>query len=195
LVYGQLKADQPVSGRVRTLLTSPRWFLFLYFFPYMKELGANESTMGLALTLGTLSEIPVLFFGNQLLKRLGSYRLFMLALTIAGLRLALFAVSRTPGLVLLIQFLNGLTFPAMWVAGVAYAAEKAPASMSTTAQGLFSAMVLGFGTAVGGFVGGPLLESVGGRGLYLVFGLAVLATVVIVTLVQRCLPMIQSRKL
>ncbi len=76
LVYDQLKTDDPVGGSIRTLLANPRWSLFLamafagglavaatnnYFFPYMKELGANESTMGLALTMGTISEVPVLF--------------------------------------------------------------------------------------------------------------------------------------
>ena len=203
LVHGQLKADDPGGGSVRTLLTNPRWPLFLtvafaggialaalnnYFFPYMKELGANESTMGLALTIGTISEIPVLFFGNRLIKRLKSYGLLMLTMVVTGIRLLLFAASGTPSLVLFIQFLNGLTFPAMWVAGVSYADENAPAGMSTTAQGLFGAMVLGFGMAVGGFIGGPLLESMGGRGLYLVFGIVVLATVAIVTLIQRRLP-------
>jgi PPP family 3-phenylpropionic acid transporter len=207
LVYGQLKTEQPAAGRARTLLASPRWLLFLaaafsggvalaamttYFFPYMQELGASESTMGLALTVGTLSEIPVLFFGNRLLKRLGSYRLLMWALAITGLRLLLFAASQLPELVLLIQLLNGLTFPAMWMAGVAYAAEHAPAGLSTTAQGLFSAVVFGCGTALGGFAGGPLLETVGGRGLCLVFGLVVLTTVAIVTLVRRSLPAAKS---
>jgi PPP family 3-phenylpropionic acid transporter len=100
----------------------------------------------------------------------------------------LFAASGTLSLVLFIQLLNGLTFPAMWVAGVSYADENAPAGMNTTAQGLFGAMVLGFGTAVGGFMGGPLLESMGGRGLYLVFGVVVLAITVVVALIQRRLP-------
>jgi PPP family 3-phenylpropionic acid transporter len=159
-----------------------------YLFPYMKELGASESTMGLALMVGTITEIPALFFANRLMKRIKSYGLLMLSMVVSGLRMLLFAASGTPSLVLLIQLVNGLTFPTMWVAGVSYADENAPAGMSTTAQGLFSAMVFGFGAAVGGFAAGPLLESMGGRGLYFVFGSAVLVTVAIVALIHRRLP-------
>jgi PPP family 3-phenylpropionic acid transporter len=198
-VYGQSEADNPARDRVRTMLTNPRWLLFLvvafaggaelavfnnYLFPYMEELGANESTMGLALMVGTISEIPTLFFGNRLIKRLKSYGLLMLSMVVIGLRMLLFAASGTPSLVLFIQLLNGLTFTAMWVAGVSYADENAPAGMNTTAQGLFSAIFLGFGMAVGGFIGGPLLESIGGRGLYFVFGIAALVIVAIVALIQ-----------
>jgi PPP family 3-phenylpropionic acid transporter len=208
LVYAQLTVDSPTRGRVRTLLTNPRWLLFLimafaggaasaafnnYFFPYMKELGANESTMGLALTVGTITEIPILFFGNRIIKRLKSYGLLILSMVVTALRLLLFGACGAPDLVLVIQILNGLTFSTMWVAGVSYADEHAPAGMSATAQGLFSAMVLGFGTAVGGFVGGPLLEGMGGRGLYLVFGVAVLAIVAIVMLIHTRLPAEQKR--
>jgi MFS family permease len=60
--------------------------------------------------------------------------------------------------------------------------------MTATAQGLFGAMTFGFGMAVGGFLGGPLLESLGGRGLYLVFGSIALATVIVAALVERRLP-------
>jgi PPP family 3-phenylpropionic acid transporter len=100
----------------------------------------------------------------------------------------LLAVSSTPILVLFTQLLNGLTLPAVWVAGVSYADENAPVGMRTTAQGLFNAMVSGFGMAVGGFVGGPLLENLGGQGLYLVFGAAVLVIIVFVALIYSHLP-------
>ena len=206
LVYSQLSLDHPIKGRVRTLLAEPRWLLFLvlafaggsslaafnnYLFPYMQELGANESMMGLALMIGTLAEIPVLFFGNRLVRRLKPYGLLMVSMLVTGLRFLLFAASGTPGLILVVQLLNGLTIPALWIAGVSYADENAPAGMSATAQGLFSGVSMGFGMAVGGLVGGPLLESVGGRGLFFAFGVVVLVIMAIVALIQRRLPVEQ----
>ncbi|UCF60433.1 MAG: MFS transporter [Anaerolineaceae bacterium] len=200
LVYGQKEAGDPVEGSVRTLLMDPRWLLFLtvafvggltmaatnnYFFPYMKELGVTESTMGLALMIGTAVEIPVLFWGNRFLKLFKSYRLFMLAMVLTGVRFLLFAVSGTPNAVLFVQLLNGLNFPIMWVAGVSYANENAPAGMSTTALGLFTAMVFGFGNAVGGFMGGLLLERIGGSGIFLVYGVIVFIVLAVVTLLSR----------
>jgi PPP family 3-phenylpropionic acid transporter len=200
LVYGQAKENDPARFDLRMLLTNPRWLLFLslavggglslaatntYFFPYLKEMGIRESLMGTTLALGTLSEIPVLFWGNRLVKRLKPYGLLMLTVIVTIVRFLLYAVIRTPNPVLFIQLFNGLTFPAMCVAGVSYAYENAPPGMGATAQGIFSATVFGLGASLGGFIGGLLLESVGGRGLYLVFGLVLLAIAVIVTLIER----------
>jgi MFS family permease len=78
--------------------------------------------------------------------------------------------------------LSGAGFAVMWMAGVSYADENAPKGMNASTQGLFGAAVFGFGAAIGGFAGGPLLESFGGRGLYLACGLAVLMTVLLVFL-------------
>jgi PPP family 3-phenylpropionic acid transporter len=203
LVYGKMKAERSTRGGIRIILSNPRWLLFLilafvgglalaafnnYFFPYMKEVGASETMMGLALTVGTISEVPVLFFGNKLIKKFKAYGLLMLSMVVTGLRLILFAVAGTTTLVLLIQIISGLTFAAFWIAGVSYADENAPLGMRTTAQGLFSAMVMGIGTAVGGFIGGMLLESIGGRDLYLTFGVTVLIIVTIVAVIYSRLP-------
>jgi predicted MFS family arabinose efflux permease len=209
LITSQKLIHNPQTVRVSTrqgigtLLANRRWLLFLmlafagglslagtntYLFPFLKELGASESTMGLALTIGTISEIPVLYFGHHLVRRFKPFGLLILAMVFTGVRLLAFAASSTPNLVLIVQLFNGLTFPAMWIAGVAYADENAPAGLGATAQGMFGAMVFGFGTAVGGFAGGPLLESIGGRGTYISFGLAVLVTVTVVALLQRYWP-------
>ena len=200
MTYTAVSEGTSILRGIRTLLVSRRWVLFLilafgggmavaasnnYFFPYMKELGANETTMGLALTIGTLGEVPIFYFGNRLISRFNTYGLLLFSMVATGIRLILLGVTSLPPLVLFIQLLGGLTFPVMWLAGVSYADEYAPQGMQATAQGLFGAMVFGFGTAVGGFMGGPLLENLGGRSLFFVFGVVVLAATAIVILFSR----------
>src|SRR5688572_28087124 len=82
----------PETGRIeptsqtdlRISLASPRWFLFLivafsggmslsmisnFLFLFLRQLGVDEFSLGLTLTVATLSELPVLFFSNRLLGR------------------------------------------------------------------------------------------------------------------------------
>lgn len=203
LVHGQAPSHEATKTGFRDLLVNRQWYFFLalaffggvamsatnnYLFPYLQELNANESTMGLVLTFGTFSEIPVLFFGYYLLKRFRPYGLLRLAMVITGLRLMFFALSRSPSHILILQLFNGLTFPAMWMAGVAYADEQAPAGLRTTAQGLFGVMVGSIGAAAGGFMGGALLESLRGRGLFLLYGTITLVATILIGLWQSRYP-------
>ena len=154
----------------------------------MAEMGSSESMMGIAAMIATVTELPIFFFGNRLVKRFGSRGLFLLALVMVGVRSLLLVWANSAFAVMVIQALGGTIFPAMWLAGVSYADEHAPAGLKSTAQGLFGAVCFGCGSAVGGFVGGLLLESIGGRGLFLVFGLVILIGLGLVELVKRILP-------
>jgi PPP family 3-phenylpropionic acid transporter len=195
--------ETKATGSIRDLLSKRTWILFLalafvggiafastaaYYSPYMKELGADEFTIGIALLVATLTEVPVFFFGDRLLKKFKSYGLLIFALVMTGIRSLLFAAATTPTMGMLAQLLQGLTFPAMWIAGVSYADEHAPEGLKSTAQGLFGAMTFGIGAAVGGFMGGFLLESIGGRALFLVYGVVVLLSVAIIVLIDKSNP-------
>ncbi len=73
----------------------------------------------------------------------------------------------------------------MWLAGVSYADENAPPGLKSTAQGVFGAMTFGFGAALGGFVGGLLLESMGGRGMFFVLGIVILVGLALIEGIKR----------
>ena len=144
--------------------------------------------MGLALTIGTIAEIPVLFFVSGFIKRFQSYALIVFALAMTGLRFLLLAVAATPLLVLFSQLLNGFGFPLLAVAGVTYSDEQAPQGFRATAQGLFSAATGGIGAAVGGFAGGLLYEGMGAKSMYLALAVFVGLILVLVSLIRRALP-------
>jgi PPP family 3-phenylpropionic acid transporter len=200
LRFGRAEIQHSFWSGMSTLLADRRWIFFLsmvfvcsvgmasintYQFVYMAEIGANKSLMGLSLTISTLSELPVMFFGGWLLKRFKARGLLTLGMTAIGVRLLLYSAFNFPTALLLIQLLHGLTFPAIWIAGVAYAHENAPGGLAATGQGLFGAMMIGLGTAVGAFLGGLLMDAVGGRGMYLIFGSAVLSGALLFSLMQR----------
>jgi MFS family permease len=201
--FGSAEEHDTKSGGIRQLLMDRRWVIFLlsaflggvgvfsvvsYLYPYMAELGATETTMGTALTIATITEFPIFFFGNRLVKRFGSYGLFTIALLLIGVRSLLYGASNSTTMVMIVQAFGGMVFPALWLAGVSYADENAPRGLKSTAQGVFGAMTFGFGSAVGGFIGGLLLERLGGRGMFTAFGVMVLAGMALIEAVRRLLP-------
>jgi MFS transporter, PPP family, 3-phenylpropionic acid transporter len=205
---GEESAKPADRGRVSDLLKNPHFLLFLligfaggtsfatlntYLFPYMKELGARESMMGLALTIGTIAEVPVLFFAGRFINRFKAYALVIFSIAMTGLRFLLLAVAANPVFVLFVQLLNAFNYPLLYVAGVTYADEHAPKGFRATAQGLFNASMGGIGSAVGGFAGGVLFERMGAKGMYLSFCVFVALVLVFVSIVRRALPPEQLR--
>jgi PPP family 3-phenylpropionic acid transporter len=198
--FGQAGVREPMRANIRKVLTDRRWVLFLslmflggvaftavnsYLFPYMEELEIRRSTMGVALTIATIAELPVLFFSNYLIDRFKARGLVFIGMFITGLRLLLYALLNFQSGILIFQLLSGLTFPLVWVGAVSYANEIAPEGMKATAQGLLGAVMFGFGGAAGGAAGGLLVGSIGGQAMFLVIGAVVLLGVAVIHLLER----------
>lgn len=207
LAFGQTRERVSIRRGIGTLLTNRRWLLFLitvfiagmgmatvntYLFPYMEEAGARRSLMGVAAVVATISEIPVFFFSNRLLQQLKSRGLLMLSMAVIGTRLLLYFFFAFPAAILLIQMMHGLTFAALWTAGVSYAHENAPAGMVATAQGLFGSVMMGFGSGAGGMLGGLLIDRFGTAGMYGAMGTVVLIGLGMFAILERlCRPCTQ----
>jgi len=201
--FGEHQVHDSQSGTMGTLLRSRRWIIFLasaflgglgafsvasYLSPYLQELGAGGGEIGFAFLVATLTELPAFYFGNLLVKRFKAHGLFTIALILLGVRSVLFGMVSNLFVAIVIQGLGGAIFPAMWSGGVAYADENAPIGLKSSAQGLFGAVTFGFGAAFSGFVGGLLLENIGGRGMFLVFGIVILGGMVLIEVLKRLFP-------
>ena len=175
---------------MRILFANQAWMLFLlmvfiagvgmatinnYLFIYMQSLGASNALMGVALTISTISEVPAMFFSDRILRRFGARGMLVIAMATIGLRLIGYSLTTAPWVVLLIQLCHGLTFAAIYTAGVYYANQIAPPGMKATTQVMFSSTLMGFGSGAGGLLGGVLLDSFSPGGMYAITGTVVLA--------------------
>lgn len=202
-IFRPVRQDTSYKNGLSALFSNKKLVLFLfaafvcgmaftsinsYLFAYMEQLGISKTLMGISLGLATVSELPVLFFSDRLLARFRPHGLLIIAMAATILRLFLYAVFNSAAGILVFQIINGITFSAVWVAGVSYANENAPAGLSATAQGVFSAMLFGFGSAGGGFLSALLFEKVGGAQMYAVFGALLLATLIVYIFLEKKIP-------
>ncbi|MFZ1597814.1 MAG: major facilitator superfamily domain-containing protein 6 [Anaerolineae bacterium] len=161
---------------VMALLRNGPWVIFLasiligglalsiemsFLFLYMEQLGASKTLMGITLAVSTVSELPVWFFADRLIERLGTRKVLALSLLACAVQGFGYSLMTNPLVALPIQLLHGLAFSASWAAGVALSGEIAPKGMGATAQGVFGAVSWGVRAMLGSVLGGLLFEYFG----------------------------------
>lgn len=179
----------PYWQNVKILLRNRAWLLFLltaflasmgmaphgtYLSLLLQDMGTAPSILGITITLSTIFEAPIMFFSTNLIRRFGSNGLLLIAMAVIGSRNVLYAFATEPWQVMALQVLHGFTFPAMWLAGVNFAAEAAPKGLSATAQGMFGVVLMGFGSAAGNLISGITIDRLGLDGMFLSAGSLVL---------------------
>ncbi len=188
-----------VWREVGTLMRNWQWLIFLlavlisgtagsivtnYLFLHMNSLGIKGSVMGWALTIGTISEIPVFFFADTVIRHFGARRVMLFALLAYIVRMLLYAVVISPIGTLSIQLMHGLTYPLMWSAAINYAAKTASPGLRATAQSILSS-TMGFGGVFGGLIGGLIYQASGSARLFLYTSLAVFGAFILLVSLWR----------
>ena len=183
---GNARVTIPFWDGVRTLFSNPRWTSFLvimfmigasaasvstYLYLHMKSLGADTTMIGASLTISTVSEVPMYFFAERILRRFKWSGLLLIALPLYIVRLLLYSVIDSPAIILIIQLVHGFTVPAIWAAGISYVAETAPPGLGATTQGIFAGVLNGLGSATGAYLGGVVYQNFGAVRMFQVFAL------------------------
>jgi PPP family 3-phenylpropionic acid transporter len=197
------QAAVPFWNGLRSLLSNRRWVFFLvmvfligisaasvstYLYLYMKNLGAGETEIGLALSISTIGEIIMYVLAERILRRFKWRGLIMIALPLYIVRLVLYSFTDSPTLILVIQLIHGFTIPAIWAAGISYVAEAAPPGLGTTAQGIFTGVLNGLGSATGAFLGGVLYQNFGPVVMFRTFAVILSITLLLFWLVEKRIP-------
>ncbi len=130
-----------IGAAVRGLLRDARWFAFLscvfligccssivhsFISLFLQDIGASDTQIGLAHSLASLSEIPVMALSPIMLRRWGARPLMVMAGMLYAVRMAIYILFPTPAWALTAQLLHGLCFGALWTAGVVEVQRLAP---------------------------------------------------------------------
>ncbi|WIA33190.1 hypothetical protein OEZ86_006337 [Tetradesmus obliquus] len=175
--------QQPAIG-MRQLLQQPAVLAFLwqcllmgfglgvmgtYEFLWLKQLGAPETLMGMALLFNVCTEVPAFQMQGAIMARMSPPALLSVVLGATALRLAAYAAlpaAGSPWAVLPVELLHGITFGVGFSTATVYGSRLAPPQLAATFQGLWQATYAGIGAGAGGLLGGLLMERCGGQGLF-----------------------------
>jgi nucleoside transporter len=126
---------------------------------YLAELGAPRPAA--LLTLGQCTEVFVIIALPLLRERLGLRGLLALGTTAWLVRSLIFASAsqHTLPLILCGLLLHGVAFSCVYVAGNLMVHERAPESLRTEAQGLWTMVAMGLGNLIGALVAGRAVDA------------------------------------
>jgi len=134
----------------------------------MKDMGASDWMVGVVWTMSSLSELPAMFFGAHLVRKLGAPRMLFLAYMFYIVRISLYSLMPAPVWGLWINLLHSCTYGLFWIGGVTYANDLAPDNLKATSQSLFL-VIMNISAAAGSPLSGWLYDKIG-KHLFLVGG-------------------------
>ena len=134
---------------------------------YVTQLGASQSLVGALMGFAALGEVPGMFFGRRIARRIGDTNLLLLAYFLVAVGLAGYAVSTQPVILLFFAVMRGAGFGALLVNTVTILNNRAPREMASTYQGILSAACWGLAPLLGGPFSGWIYQTFGPIALFL----------------------------
>lgn len=153
--------------------------LFHVFNLYLEEIGATKRMIGLIFLTQAICEFPLFTFGDKIIKRFGTNRVFLFAILTSSLRMMVYSLTNNPVVPLVLSAVHGVSYSLFIVSAVDYMRKLLPPAWTSTGQSLIWSVFMGAGMTVGylwvGFLSDQLtmkkavmIESFSGIGLFLI---------------------------
>ncbi|MCM3742433.1 MFS transporter [Oceanobacillus luteolus] len=153
-----------------------------YLGIYIMELGGSESLVGIAWFIGVLMEAIVFATASKWFKKYHTIVFIIFAGIIYSIRWVMYAWFDDPLMIVIFQFMHGITFGVFYVAAFEYITRLIPKFLQSTGHMLFYAIFFGISGIVGSLMGGRIIELFSGEFLYLCMAGLSLVGVLLVTI-------------
>ena len=170
-----------------TILFTGSGAIDMTFYPVLlKELGGNNTDLGIAYFLMAFSEVPILFLYSKFAPRFKERHMICLSLFCYVVKCLLIASAPNVTLLVAAQSMQMLSFGLLLPAAVNYINRITDSTTMVTAQVLYSSATFGLGTIIGSLVGGAIAKALGVRPMmFILFSLVALAFILFTLLSLR----------
>jgi PPP family 3-phenylpropionic acid transporter len=149
---------------------------------YIAQLGGSEGLIGLAWFLGVASEALVFALAGVWFRKYHTLVFIIGAGLLYSIRWFLYAFVDGPIMVIVFQFMHGLTFGVFYLTAFDYITRLIPKSLQATGHLVFVTVFFGVSGIIGSLLGGALIDTYGGGTLYFVLGCTALLGSILITL-------------
>jgi PPP family 3-phenylpropionic acid transporter len=162
-LIGRLKTVMMAKGFIALmiaigLLQASHSFYYAYSTILWKQQGFSEAICGLLWATGVAAEIGFMIFGTRFRRRLGPWRLLVMAALIAVLRWLIMVTSPPLFVVFLLQISHLFTFAAVYMAGLEIVPKLLNSETETLGQTIHASyangVFMGLGTLFSGWAYG-----------------------------------------
>ncbi len=150
-----------------------------------KAQGYSETVIGWLWAEGVIAEIILFAFGVKLVARIGPAKLIALGGLAGAIRWSVTGLTPGLGILAVMQALHAFTFAATHLGAIYFISRRVPPALSASAQGLYSAMVMGLALGAAMLLSGKLFALYGAGAYQAMAAMAALGTVAAIFLINK----------
>jgi MFS family permease len=167
-MIGLISRDRALIGLA--LAIGIVWFtrtgLYQFQAIYMEQLGARESTIGLASTLGALIELPGMLWADHLIRRFGSHRVLGITMLLYAIMNGIVVLAPSVAAIMAAAALGGIAFSFYSVGIVVFLSERAPLAQTATILAIYTSTLRGLISMAAAPLAGIVFDVAGTYWLY-----------------------------
>lgn len=154
------------------------------FLPFLtKEIGLDNSSIGIIFAIMSISEAPFLLFADKIISKFGNIKIFLFGLFVVSLRNLIIIYANSLISILLIEILQGFTYILMYYSLFNYIHFKLPKKYLVKAQSIFWASSMGLACIFSSVFGGYLIKWVKVKHSYVIIGIIGFLVLIVLSLI------------
>jgi oligosaccharide:H+ symporter len=158
-------------------------FHFSFQGVYMLNKGMSEGIMGITSSIAAISELPVLFLMNRIMKKISTQKIIFVACMLLGLRIILFT-GESLLFVVLSQMLHGITFMSIYYCCAVFISKNVKPENQSRGQSILALIQTGLASIIGNILGGFLVDTFSLRTAYITITVLVVTVAGLIALLQ-----------